>query len=52
MYSRLPDQEYNWTAAVYGNIEELLPDDTPPPLGKSIVKSTHADATLYHDIPV
>jgi hypothetical protein len=33
-YSALPDQEFYWERNVYGNVSEMLPSDTPRPLGK------------------
>jgi hypothetical protein len=42
--------EYNWTKSVYGDISEIIFNDTPPPLG-GFVKLTHyQDANLYHNI--
>ena len=32
-YSFLPDQDFDWTYSVYGNVHEILPDDMPEPLG-------------------
>ena len=26
-YSFLPDQDFDWTYSVYGNVHEILPDD-------------------------
>jgi hypothetical protein len=39
-FSSIPDQEHDWMYTVYGNIEELLPTDAPPPLGKMVRKHT------------
>ena len=49
-YSGLPDQEFDWAAAVYRDVQELLPDNAPPPLGKGVVLTTYVDANLYHDV--
>ena len=35
-YSFLPDQDFDWTYSVYGNVQEILPDDMPDPLGKAV----------------
>jgi hypothetical protein len=35
---------------VYGNVEELLPQDMPPALVKPVVSITYVDANLYHDM--
>ena len=39
-YSLLPDQDFDWTYSVYGDVHEILPDDIPEPLGKSVVTTT------------
>ena len=30
-YSFLPDQDFNWTYSVYGNVQQILPEDMPEP---------------------
>ena len=48
-YSFLPDQDFDWTYSVYGNVqEEILPDDMPEPLGKAVTTTTTMDANLNH----
>ena len=47
-YSFLPDQDFDWTYSVYGNVHEFLPDDMPESLGKAVVPTTTMDATLNH----
>ena len=47
-YSDIPDRNYDWTAS-YGEIQELLPDDAPPPLGKRVTLTHYVDANLFHD---
>ena len=47
-YSFLPDQDFDWTYSVYGNIHEILPDDMPEPLGESVTTTTTMDANLNH----
>ena len=47
-YSFLPKLEYDWTRSVYGNVEEVIPDDIPEPLGKPVVITTTVDANLNH----
>ena len=44
----LPDQDFDWTYSVYGDVHELLPDDMPEPLGKAVVTTTTMDANLNH----
>jgi hypothetical protein len=49
-YSDLPDIEYDWSSSVYGTMTEILPSDTPPPLGKFVTLTHFVDANLYHDL--
>ena len=49
-FSSLPDQEVERCHFVYGNVEEIIPKDLPPPLGKSVITTTYTDANLYHDV--
>ena len=47
-YSDLPDKVNDWSL-VYGEIQELLPDDAPSPLGKQVTLTHYVDANLFHD---
>ena len=47
-YSDLPDKVHDWSS-VYGEIQELLPDDAPSPLGKQVTLTHYVDANLFHD---
>ena len=47
-YSFLPDQNVDWTYSVYGDVNEIFPDDMPEPLGKAVVTTTTMDANLNH----
>ena len=47
-YSFLPDQDFDWTYSVYGNVHENLPDDMPDPLGEAVTTTTTMDANLSH----
>ena len=49
-YSNLPEQNFDWSESIYGNVKELLPDDAPPPRGKRVVLTTYVDANLFHDV--
>ena len=49
-YSALPDQDFDWCYSVYGNVQEVLPQDLPKPLGKRVIITTYMDANLYHDM--
>ena len=44
----LPDQDFDWTYPVYGNVQEILPDDMPDPLGQAVTTTTTMDANLNH----
>ena len=39
-YSFLPDQDFDWTYSVYGDVHEILPDDMPEQLGESVTTTT------------
>ena len=47
-YSFLPDQDFDWTYSVHGNVQEILPDDVPEPLGEAVITTTTMDANLNH----
>ena len=47
-YSFLPNQDFDWTIPVYGNVQESLPDDMPEPLGEAVTTTTTMDANLNH----
>ena len=47
-YSFLHDQDFDWTYSVYGNVQEILPDDMPEPLGEAVITTTTMDANLNH----
>jgi len=49
-YSGLPEQLYTWAHSVYGDVQELIPDDAPIPLGKSVLLTSYVDANLMHDM--
>ncbi len=40
--------KYDWMHTVYGNVQEILPQDAPPAKGPSIKTTTYCDANLYH----
>ena len=47
-YSFLPDQDFDWTYSVYGDVHEILPDDMPEPLGEEVTTTTTMDANVNH----
>jgi hypothetical protein len=49
-YSDVERIKYDWTKSVYGDILEIIPKDTPAPLGGFITLTHYQDANLYHDI--
>ena len=51
-YSFLPDQDFDWTYSVSGNVQEILPDDTPDALGKAVITTTTMDANLNHCLAI
>ena len=44
----IPDHDFDWTYFVYGDVDEILPDDMPELLGKAVVTTTTMDASLTH----
>ena len=46
-YSYLPNMKYDWSYKVYGNVQEIIPNNCPKSLGKSVTTTTH-DANLLH----
>ncbi|KAL7570520.1 hypothetical protein ACA910_004296 [Epithemia clementina (nom. ined.)] len=50
VYSKLPDQDYDWCRSVYRDVHEEIPEDAPKPLGKPVVHSVYLDANLFHYI--
>ena len=49
-FSDLPDLKPDWSSSVYGNVEEILPQDAPKPLGKFVTLTHYVDANLMHDM--
>ena len=47
-YSFLPDQDFDWTYSVYGNVREILPEEMPDPLGKAVITTTTMDPNLNY----
>ena len=40
--------KYDWSYTVYGNDQEIIPNNCPKPLGKSVTTTTTLDANLLH----
>jgi hypothetical protein len=51
-YSDLPENSYDWTYSVYGNVKELLPTDAPELLGKYVTLSHYVDVNIMHDVTI
>ena len=47
-YSYLPDHKFDWAHTIYGHVQEIIPDDIPDPLGKSVTTTTTVDVNLNH----
>ena len=47
-YSDLPDQNFDWAHTVNGHVQEIIPNDIPDPLGKTVTTTTTVDANLNH----
>ena len=40
--------KYDWSYTVYGNVQEIIPNNCSKPLGKSVTTTTTLDANLLH----
>ena len=47
-YCCLPNMKHDWSYTVYGNVQEIIPNNCPKPLGKSVTTTTTLDANLLH----
>ena len=47
-YSFVPEQDFDWTYTVYGDVQEIFPDDMPEPIGEAVVTTTTMDVNLKH----
>ena len=47
-YSYLPNMKFDWSYTVYGTVQEIIPNNCPNPLGKSVTSTTTLDANLLH----
>ena len=46
-YSSISVPTFDWER-IYGDVKEIIPDDIPEPLGKSVVTTMYLDANLLH----
>ena len=44
----LPNTKHDWSYTVYGNVQEIIPNNCLKPLGKSATTTTTLDANLLH----
>ena len=47
-YSYLPNVKHDWSYTVYGIVQEIIPNNCPKPLGKSVTTTSTLDANLLH----
>ena len=47
-YSDLTSKEHEWSS-VYGEVQELMPEDAPLSLGKQVIMTHYVDTNLFHD---
>ena len=40
--------KHDWSYTVYGNVQEIIPNNCPKPLGKSLTTTTTRDANHLH----
>ena len=45
-YSYLHDQNFDWAHTVYGHVQEIIPNDIPDPLGKTVTTTTTVDVNF------
>ena len=46
--SYLPNMKHYWSYTGYGNVQEIIPNNCPKHLGKSVATTTTLDANLLH----
>ena len=49
-FTDTPMPKHDWSNTCYGNPQEELPHDAPPPLGKRVTIMAYFDANLMHDV--
>ena len=49
-YSIITPPEYDWAKSIYGDVNEIIPEDAPFPYGPRVVMTTYVDANLCHDM--
>jgi hypothetical protein len=47
-YSDLPDTEHDWDRSVYGELNEIIPEDASAQLGKYVTTMHYVDTNLMY----
>ena len=47
-YSCLPNIKYDWSYTFYGNVQEIIPNNCPKPLGKAVTTTSTFDVNQLH----
>ena len=47
-YSELLNMKHDWSYTVYGNVQEIIPNNCPKPLDNSVTTTTTHDGNLLH----
>ena len=47
-YSYLPNMKYDCSYTIYDNVQEIIPNNCPKAVGKSVTTTTTLDANLLH----
>jgi hypothetical protein len=48
--SQCTPKKFDWSSAVYDNVQVDVPHDMPVPKGKVVRTTTYQDANLFHDL--
>jgi hypothetical protein len=49
-YLDFPELEHDWSQSVYGDIAEVIPQDSFEPLGKDVTTTHYVDPNLMHNL--
>ena len=49
-YSGMTHDTMDWRYSVYGELDEIIPQDAPEPKGRPITLTHYVDANLYHNL--
>ena len=50
--SYLPNMKHDWSCTVYGNVQEIIPNNCPKPLCISVTTTSTLDANLSTALPL